>query len=326
MTARRDWPGFVRKAVRGVKGLAEHRGLQQSACEDEKASADPLSAPHDKGFVLVSVIWISSLLAVAATTMAILIRSHTLSAITTVEQAQLEAIADGMVRLTAWRLANSTGLPQGFKPDGTPFTCQWSDDVTVTIAVQDQGSLIDLNTASPPLLHQLLTGAGLDARAADAMASDIADYRDADHEAQAGGPEPDTYPGKTFGPKNGPFEVVEELDQIPGMTRALYKKLRPLVTVYSQQTGVDPDTVPADLAALLGLSGAQIPIQFSSPSGKKRFAISARAAFANGAVFRRESVLALTGQQQRPVVFLTWQEKAPQALKSSMNDNIGKCY
>jgi general secretion pathway protein K len=258
----------------------------------------------EHGFVLVSVVWIAGLLAVVATSFVIAVRSYTLAGANAASNARAESIADGMAVLTATRLA--AGTP--FKLDGEARYCRWSDDVTVAVAVQDQGGLVDLNTASPGLLAALLRGLGAGEAAAAAMQEDLLDFRDADSQTTSGGAEPATYPGKSYGPKNAPLAVGAEIDQVQGIDGDFLRRLMPHVTVYSQQPGLDPAVAPQALRTLLGMAGnaGEQPHRFASPSPAKVFAIDAVAELDNGARYRRLTVVSLLRQPERPFAILEW--------------------
>lgn len=80
------------------------------------------------------------------------------------------------------------------------------DSVTIT---GEQGK-IHLNTASELLLEALLEEHGVDSSTAGTLAAEIVDYRDAD-----------------------PFDNIEELKQVTGMTQAIFEAIDQDVTVYS---------------------------------------------------------------------------------------------
>jgi type II secretory pathway component PulK len=115
------------------------------------------------------------------------------------------------------------------------------------------------------------------------------------------------YPSKNFGPKKQPLLSLDELDQVPGFSSEILKQVRPLMTVYSQQTGVDPGKAPTGLLDLLG--SKSVPVEFTSPSPQKVFSIDVLTELRNGARFHRQAVIALLGQPDRPFSILSWQPK-----------------
>jgi hypothetical protein len=76
---------------------------------------------------------------------------------------------------------------------------------------------------------------GVDQVKAQALAAAIADFRDADNFRRLGGAEEADYraAGLAWGPKNAPFDSVDELQQVFGMTTQLYERVAPSLTTYS---------------------------------------------------------------------------------------------
>jgi Type II secretion system (T2SS), protein K len=219
-----------------------------------------------------------------------------------------EQIADGMARLMAWKLATA---PAGVLKDGTLARCAWNSDVQVDVVVQDQSGLVDLNTMPPIFFDEFFKTLGASAAQAKEISLAMIEYRDADSEATNGTAEPANYPGRDFGPKNGPFQAIEEIDQLPGMDDAIYRKALPLVTVQSGQAGIDPLTAPKELRILFnestasGFTGPLAPYQGSSQG--KTFGIDVRITNNNGSRFRRKAIAVILRQPEKPFVFLEWQ-------------------
>ncbi len=262
-----------------------------------------------RGFVLISVIWIVGLLAVIATAFTISVRSHGLAGRNVVNNGRAEYIANGMAMLTALRLATSSDAQSTFKLNGEASGCTCCGSVSVAIAIQDQGGLIDLNTASPQLLEAAFHGLELGAEKATALLSTLRDFRDPDGQSDGGGLEPATYPGKSFGPKNAPLVTPEELDQLPGLDAGKFQKLMGMVTVHSQQPGIDLDRAPAILLQALGITdrtSAQAQ-SFASPSPGRVFTIDVTAELANHSRYARHAIVSLLRQPDRPFAVLAWQ-------------------
>lgn len=281
-----------------------------------------ITGAADEGFVLVSVIWIAGLLAVVATAFAITVRSHTLAGSNIVYNTRAESVADGMTLATALRLATATNVK--FKLNGETNYCRWPDDIAVAISVQDQGGLADLNTASPELLRALLQGLGAnDVKSAEIIAA-LQDFRDPDSQSAAGGEEPAMFPGKSYGPKNAPLTIPEEIDQVPGLDDALFHKLMPLVTTYSQQPGIDLSSAPKQLLALLG--AGESSLRFASPSPAKTFGIDVIAELKNGSRFRRQAYISLLRQPDRPFAILAWQRGGDTGEATSLPAGGPPCF
>ena len=258
---------------------------------------------------MVSVIWIAGLLAVMATAFTIGIRSYTLVGRNVILGERAEAIADGMALLWALKLSSFevAGNPQ--MVSGKPSTCRWFSTATATITMQDQVGLVDLNTASPPLLDKMFEGLGFNLSESQSFQAALRDFRDPDHTAETNGQEAEAYPGKTFGPKDAPFSIPEELHQVPGVTEQRLSSLLRLTTVFSQQTGIDPARAPAELRRILGISDASNSenIAFASPSPQRVFAIEATVELGDGSRFVRRALIALLRQPERPFAIVSWQ-------------------
>lgn len=59
--------------------------------------------------------------------------------------------------------------------------------------------------------------------------------------------------GGRLRPKKARFESIEELQQIEGMTKAVYERIADEVTVFSNHVGVNPELASAKLLQTLGL-------------------------------------------------------------------------
>jgi general secretion pathway protein K len=259
-----------------------------------------------KGFALLFVIWVSALIAAVATGLVIKVRTNTLVAANIGQSEKAKRIADGVTRLLALRLSEQ----KAFASNGVAFSCDY-DGTRVVYLVQDQAGLVDINTAPDYLLIELISRLGGSPASAKLVTDAIFDYRDPDQTAREGGAEPATYAGRNFGPKNAPFESVEELDQIPGLEDAQYRKLIELVTVNSFEAGIDPAVAPPELRRIFD-QGAQGDFtgalaSFVSRSQKRSFELDVRATLKEGGRYRRKALVFVTGQPDRPFAFMSWQ-------------------
>jgi general secretion pathway protein K len=278
----------------------------------------------DRGFVLIAAIWIAGLLAVTATAFLATTTAQIFLARNVSQGARLDAAASGMARLTAYNLAMANGPAVG-KP--VAKSCTWGDDIVITAVVQDQSGLIDLNTASPNLLLALLTGLSGEAEEAQQIFDAIQDYKDPDQISLSGGREVNHYDGKPYGPKNAPFETPFELDQIPQISDALFLRLQSLVTVQSQQAGVDLSKAPEELLNALkaGLQAGTELSQFNVPSSDRMFAIDVIASRKGGGSFHRRMVVNLLRQPERPFAVLEWRRANGAVPVNISSSPVGPC-
>ncbi len=203
-----------------------------------------------RGMVLVIVLWIVTLLAVMAGGFAYSMRVETRLATSAVERAQARALAEaGIVYALAWQL-DPNGQQQ-WSPNGDPREWEFGGE-RLQIQVTDAAGLVNLNSADAELLKLLLKTAGVEVGEQDQLAEAILQWR-----GNASGLQiPDrAYSGVEGqpGPKNAPFESLEELGQIAGLSRDLYERIARVSTVYSPHYGVNPQLAPAQVLRALGL-------------------------------------------------------------------------
>ncbi len=237
-------------------------------------------------------------------------------------------------------------LGETFFPEtGDPFIDGWRSDGTVTVwrfgggrvrvSIQDEDGKIDLNAAPDGLLRGLFLSVGLDEDASAALVDAIADFRDRDDLHRLDGAEDRDYAdaGLPWGAKDAPFEAVEELQQVLGMTGEIYRRVAPALTVHSGRRGLDPQVAPRK--ALLALPGIgpeeaesflaaraegnaeSLPgAQGGETTSRERvFTIRAEAQAESGAVFVREAVVEPIGARHQALPnsrelfrFLSWKQ------------------
>lgn len=280
-----------------------------------------------RGIALVAVLWVFILLSLMAASIAATSRTDARIARNVVAAAVAEAAADAAVHLAAVALVAQQGRSGDWRTDGTPRTVHVGTS-DVAVAVQDEGGKVDLNGAPRPLLDELMRHLG---ETDSPLPAVIQDWRDADDFVTPGGAEDRDYAraGYPYGAKDAPFDSVDELLQVMGVTPHLFVRLAPLVTVYSNSRGIDASVAPRDvLLALAGMDPATVDLilnereraagtgtapssatpRFSMPSPRNVFTVTATARSGDGGVFVREAVVHLPRASQRPYVFLAWRQ------------------
>ncbi len=271
---------------------------------------------REEGFVLIAVIWIAGLLAISATSFLSLTTSQIFLARNVAESQMLEGAASGMATLASYELAQSNSTQK------SPLwqNCVWNAEVTVSYRIQDQGGLVDLNTANPDLMLALLSGLTRNPERARQIYEEMQNFKDPDQVASTGGEEPEQYKEQSYGPKNAPFETPFELDQIPGIDDDEFVALQNFVTVQSQQSGLDLTLAPKKLEVLLkaGITAGVDVQQFNIPSPARIYAIDAIARRKGGGAFQRHTVINLLRQPEKPFAILEWRR-----ANSLSNDQEG---
>ncbi len=255
--------------------------------------------------MLIAVIWIAGLLAVSATTFVAMTTAQIFLARNVSEEMRLDGAANGVATLTAYNLSQPDAKLSGVSKWQT---CSWNTGISVVWRVQDQGGLVDLNTANPDLLLALLTGLTKNPQLARRIQDAMQDFKDPDQIVASGGAEPTFYEGTSYGPKNAPFETPFELDQIPEISDELFLALQNFVTVQSQQQGVDLTVAPDELQVFLkaGIQSGLDIQQFNVPSPARVYAIDAIAQRSGGGTYHRRAMVNLLRQPEKPFAVLEW--------------------
>jgi general secretion pathway protein K len=131
---------------------------------------------------------------------------------------------------------------------------------SIHIRIQDELGKIDLNQTDGSTLVKLFESVGVDPMTAEALVDKVLDWRDGSPSKRVDGAKADEYraAGYDYLPRNGPFQSVDELTLVVGMTRGLYQRVEAALTVYSGRQFVDPQfATPEVLAALPSLATAR---------------------------------------------------------------------
>jgi general secretion pathway protein K len=217
--------------------------------------AQPMMTGSNRGIALISVLWITGLLAVMAASFASSTRTQTRLALNQEENAKAEALADAGVHRAILGLLEPDP-ESGWRVDRNVHAFSLGDG-EVQVRIEDEDGKIDLNAAPLELLAGLFVALGLPEEAALTMADRIGDFRDEDDEPEPLGAEDQAYfdAGLAQGAADRPFATESELLGVLGMTRELYEEARPNLTVYSGGEGVDPLHAPLPvLQALPGMT------------------------------------------------------------------------
>jgi general secretion pathway protein K len=285
-----------------------------------------------RGIALVLVLWATTLLTVIAASFVFSIRTDTLLAQNLVSAARAQALADAGMQRALFELFKPQTDKQRWSGDGVSH--QWEfGGAKISVMIQDVSGKIDLNTASDALLKGLLKSAGLDDEHSSALLDAILDWRDPDDLRRLNGAEAADYQaaGLKYKPSNAPFETVDELKRVLGMTPQIYLKLANSLTVDSRQAGLNP--VIASKNALLALPNvdeamvdaylalrqeavsANLPpppfppaAAFVASINGSVYSVRAKAVLPDGAVFIRETVVRINQGAVRKVAFLSWKD------------------
>jgi general secretion pathway protein K len=301
-----------------------------------------------RGVALVVVLWGLVLVSIIAGGVAVGTRTDTTMAFNVAENAKARALAEAGIQHGILEMAQRETSAWLF--DGTDYPIA-SSGGEIAVSLQDELGKIDLNTAPDELMQALFRSVDLDDAAARALADAVADFRDEDDLVRLNGAEARDYRAARLShePKNAPFEAIEELRLVLGMSEDLFRKVAPLITVYSRRPWVNLATAPRGvLLALPGLDDtglerileqrlesateseettapaptapAVLPTQFGriAPPGAI-MTVRAEARTAGGGIFVREAIVRTQDSAEEPYDFLDWRQGVRRAPEQAEN-------
>jgi general secretion pathway protein K len=232
------------------------------------------------------------------------------------ERAKLTAACNAGIQIAVANLA-SKDKRQQWPIDGLARTIKF-DDVTLSIAVEDERGKLPLNGVNEDQIRQLFSAAGIAGPRLDTLVDSFEDWLDPDDDRRPHGAELADYLSQAYKPRNGGFHTVSEIRLIQGMDDDLYARVAPNVTAFFGESGgfsestsqilalealseVGP-TSPEVLEREQELAGQkQSPLIASPPLLTGRTLTVRVKASRAGAEIRRSAIIELTGSPADPV-------------------------
>jgi general secretion pathway protein K len=306
-----------------------------------------------RGVALVMVLWVLALLALIAASFATNTRTEVNLARNLVEGSKAEALAEAGVHQAIVGLLAEGGA-EPWRVDGTVYAWRFATG-EIRVAIQDEGGKIDLNTARPDILRGLFLAIGLDLQEGDAFLDAILDFRDPDDLRHVNGAEDPDYAAADLDhdAKDAPFEIVDELQQVYGMTREIYEQVASALTVHSRRPAPDERIAPPlvlqalsgtpdeadeqeadeqDANADLPEPGELSPEEISETPGVLKFGdsedrsgisvytVHAEGRAQSGAVFALDAVVRLGAEGGEPYEFLAWRRGRRELFEDERQD------
>ncbi len=283
----------------------------------------PARHKRQDGIALVLVLWLVALLSIMVAGFSYAMRTETWLTIHGIESAQARSLAEAGLWLAVGDLL-SPEAERRWSADGTEVETEF-DNEKIRLRIQDEAGKIALNEADDELLLGLLKTATATDSKALFLRNAILDWRDADQQARSPGTEDN--PSTGYNAKDGPFNSIEELRRVAGMTDKIYGKISKALTIHSLQPGFNPllaprsvlDAVPGSNSDLIDeyLANRHIPgvnatitdqdhLYFNADQGRAYTITStARAGRSRLAL---TAVIELDRNVTPPYSALTWQE------------------
>jgi general secretion pathway protein K len=211
---------------------------------------------HDRGFIIVAVLWILAALAAFVSIYAVYVINTAIASRVSDQRAKAQALITAALEMTAYQLSLA---PENKQPRSGAFGFRLSGGAA-SIRFISEGARIDLNATKKDLLSGLFMSLGTSQEDAAFYAERVIGWRT---KTKAGGrnEEVEDYQraGLPYGPRQAPFQNVGELRLVRGLPQALVDRMLPYVTIFNGKAGIDVMVAPPDvLAALPDMSRGQI--------------------------------------------------------------------
>ncbi|MGR9106182.1 MAG: general secretion pathway protein GspK [Gammaproteobacteria bacterium] len=291
---------------------------------------------RSSGIALVLVLWVTVILTVMAGSFSLDMRREIDLVRNSRERTEAGPLAEAGIYYAMLRLSE-TDAQRKWRSDGSVYQFLFAG-ARIRVSIHDEAGKFDLNTVPNTLLISLLEKVGLDPEVPAKLVDAIIDWRDADDFRSVNGAEKDDYEaaGLNYGPRNQPFQTVQELRLVLGITGEIYNKLEPMVTVYNTSGGIDPSASPPEvLRAMPGVNQeiidtyleqrvanatnnlppppfpVQIPnLQFSQANGSA-YSVYSEALIPDGRRAVISAVMKKGNDPRNPFVFLDWKPRFP---------------
>lgn len=314
------------------------------------------AAARQRGVAFVVVLWVIAMLAIMLGSFSLITRTENLQARHLFDSTQARYAAEAGLNLAVFELRKADPAERWIG-DGRPYTFHYGD-AEIEIRITDDSGKFDLNSvcnngggqvARPQaagtsasgmgILVNLFASHGVPPDQAEALGAAVADFCDPDDLTQPNGAEAAEYEaaGLPYKPKNAPFDTVSELQQVLGMTHALFAQIEPSLTIYSgraepsaafadEQTlaAMYPDASPDELRALVQQRQSMSPADMAAAGaltlpdgtplvaggGGLTYSVKSRAKLPNGASTTLDATIRMGGVSAsgRPYVILRWRD------------------
>jgi general secretion pathway protein K len=194
---------------------------------------------NNRGFALISALWLLVAFSVIGLELGTRSRARRLAVANGVESTALRAEARGaLAHLHAMLDGRMLELRRSGALDPNRLLDPWGDlvadaKVAEGVTLRDAGSYLNLNLASEDQFRRFLVALDVDYPAADRIAQAVSDWKDADQAHRARGAEAETYlkEGLPHLPANAPFESIQELSKVRGVSAPIHARVSPYLTL-----------------------------------------------------------------------------------------------
>ncbi len=268
-----------------------------------------------KGFALITVLWITAFLAVIASAVSYQSRGSIKLAGNVVSSLQTRHAAEGALLLTIEKIIKD-GSAQGQLLPNNEYIYELGE-VNIVVRVADESGKVDINLAPVDLLNSLFINLGISPELSLSVANRIVDWRDEDSLKRLNGAEDEDYYSHNldYQAKDDEFDSIEEVSLVLGINQQLYNKIKPYLTVYAQDLGVNILLAPQVVKNAVqdihsGGSAQQDLADYVTSTGGLIYTLHAKARALNGITTNITTIVRLQrGNQFEPFTVLGWKQE-----------------
>lgn len=190
-----------------------------------------------QGVALIAVLWIVAVLGIIVTGLSHSVRGELRQVSMSREMVQSKAWAEAAIVLVLQQMSAAAQRPNRLMTVNLLYEGQ-----AIDVQIMPLNGLIDINSASAPLLARLFEGAGgMATQAAEELARSVVDARvNPDKQGRA-----------------VRFDAIQDLLRLPGIGYELYARLAPLITTEAGGSGkVNPLAAPAAVLQVIAGGGS----------------------------------------------------------------------
>lgn len=215
------------------------------------ANGSKITRQRQKGIALILVLWVSVLIAVLLASFSLSARVEALQGRNLLDATRARYAAEAGLHRAAYELRGNNPDTR-WVADGRAYPLTF-EGAEIEVQIYDETGKVDINVADVLLMAELFKLGGLEQVDADALAAAVMDWRDPDDLLTVNGAEEGEYKsaGRSYKPRNAPFETVSEVQQVLGMSFELYRELEPLMTIYSGRAQPNPAFASPEVLQLL---------------------------------------------------------------------------
>ncbi len=207
---------------------------------------------RQSGLALVLVLWVLTLLTIMAASFALTMRRETVVIASLKDNAARLAAAEAGIAVAQQMLLLSDEQAR-WRADGSIYHINY-DDAEIRVRLFSEDGKVDINKVGEKTLTALMDAVDLEFDKQGELVSAILDWRDEDDLVHINGAEKKEYEeaGLNYYPTNKPFQLIDELKMVLGMDEAIFKQLKPLITVYSGKKKVNLKLASREVIDALG--------------------------------------------------------------------------